>query len=331
MTTRDKLLELFEKNKGRYFSGEEIAKELNVSRTAVWKAVKNLRNEGYEIDAITNKGYALSVKTDILSPQGIRKYLDNECNYMDINVLATTSSTNDVVKEKANSGYEEGYIVVANEQTKGKGRYGRAFYSPSGTGLYMSILLKPNNYDASGAVSITMIAAVAMCEAIEEVSDEKAEIKWVNDIYIKGKKVCGILTEGSYGLESGMLDYAVVGVGINVYYPKDGFPKEIDSIAGVIFNYTNEDSNIDSSGDLKNRLAASFINNFMKYYKSCSDDYIKEYKNKNFVVGKKVTVIIGGQKKEALVKGLDDKCRLVVEYEDGQNESLSYGEISLML
>ena len=331
MTTRDKLLELFEKNKGRYFSGEEIAKALNVSRTAVWKAVKNLRNEGYEIDAVNNKGYSLSTKTDILSPQGMRKYLDSEYKNMDINVVSTTDSTNDLVREKASCGYLEGYTVVANEQKKGRGRYGRIFYSPSGTGLYMSILLRPKNYDASGAVSITMIAAVALCEAIEEVSNKKAEIKWVNDIYIDGKKVCGILTEGSYGLENGMLDYVVLGVGINVYCPKEGFPKEIEQVAGAIINITNEASNIDSLDDLKNRLAASFINRFMKHYRQQDDGFIEEYKRRSFVVGKYVYVIVGGEKKEALVKGLDDKCRLLVEYGDGTKEALSYGEISIKI
>lgn len=321
MTTKDKLLGLFEENKGIYFSGEEIAKKLCVSRAAVWKAVKSLRDEGYVIDAVTNKGYCLSVNTDILSIQGIQKYLNEEYNNLDINVMPVIGSTNDLVREKANEGYDEGYIAIANEQTKGRGRYGRKFFSPSGTGLYMSLLLRPKNYSASEAVKVTMIAAVAMCEAIEEVSDEKAEIKWVNDIFIKGKKVCGILTEASYGLENGVLDYAVVGVGINVYRPEGGFPEEIEHTAGSIFNNTQD--------DLKNHLSASFINNFMRYYILQNDEFVEEYRKRSFVVGKKVIVIMGDNKREALVKGVDDECRLIVEYDDGEIESLSYGEISI--
>ena len=321
MTTKDKLLGLFEENKGIYFSGEEIARKLCVSRAAVWKAVKSLRDEGYVIDAITNKGYCLSTNTDILSPQGIQKYLKQEYKNMDINVIPVIGSTNDLVREKANEGLEEGYVVISNEQTKGRGRYGRKFFSPSGTGLYMSILLRPKNYSASEAVKVTMIAAVALCEAIEEVSDEKAEIKWVNDIFIKGKKVCGILTEASYGLENGVLDYAVVGVGINVYRPEGGFPEEIKQTAGAIFDNTQD--------DLKNHLSASFINSFMKYYLLQNDEFVEEYRKRSFVVGKKVMVIMGEDKREALVKGVDDDCRLIVEYDDGKIEYLSYGEISI--
>ena len=135
MTTKDKLLGLFEENKGIYFSGEEIAGKLCVSRAAVWKAVKSLRDEGYVIDAVTNKGYCLSTNTDILSPQGIQKYIKQEYKNMDINVIPVIGSTNDLVREKANEGYDEGYVVISNEQTKGRGRYGRKFFSPSGTGL----------------------------------------------------------------------------------------------------------------------------------------------------------------------------------------------------
>lgn len=321
MTTKDKLLGLFEENKGIYFSGEEIAKKLCVSRAAVWKAVKSLRDEGYDIDAVTNKGYCLSVNTDILSVQGIQKYLKQEYKNMDINVIPVIGSTNDLVREKANEGYDEGYIAIANEQTKGRGRYGRKFFSPSGTGLYMSILLRPKNYSASEAVKVTMIAAVALCEAIEEVSDEKAEIKWVNDVFINGKKICGILTEASYGLESGVLDYAVVGVGINVYRPEGGFTEEIEQIAGAIFDTTRD--------DLKNHLSAGFINKFMRYYLLQNDEFVEEYRRRSFVVGKKVMVIMGDNKREALVKGVDKDCCLIVKYDDGEEECLSYGEISI--
>ena len=130
---------------------------------------------------------------------------------MKISVLPTVSSTNSFVREQANNGAAPNSLVVANEQTAGRGRVGRSFYSPKDTGVYMSLLLRPKQYSAEQAVSITTMAAVAVCEAIEAVSGEKAEIKWVNDIFVRGKKVCGILTEGSFGLESGMLEYAVLG------------------------------------------------------------------------------------------------------------------------
>lgn len=322
MTTKERLLELFEANKGVYFSGEEIAKKLCVSRAAVWKAVVSLRNEGYQIDAVTNKGYCLSIGTDILSPQGIQKYLNPEDTNLDIVVVPVTSSTNILVKEKASQGGAEGFTVIANEQTAGRGRRGRTFFSPCGTGLYMSILLKPTNYSASQAVRITTMAAVAACEAIEEVSDAKAEIKWVNDIFIDGKKVCGILTEGSFDLESGMLDYAVLGVGINVYQPSGEVPEELKEVVGSVFEKPQN--------DMKNRLAAAFLNRFMRYYHAQNyADYIEKYRSRSLAVGRQVQVISANQTRAAFAYGVNDACELLVRYEDGTCESLSSGEISI--
>ncbi|MDO4396216.1 MAG: biotin--[acetyl-CoA-carboxylase] ligase [Clostridia bacterium] len=228
--TRDQLLELFEKNKGSYFSGEEIAEKLGISRTAVWKAVQSLKNEGYKIEAVRNKGYSLATDTDILSAQGIEKYLRDAVGVGDeagagrngnakvtLNVLSEVDSTNVVAREKATAGAPDGYTVVAGSQTKGRGRMGRAFYSPAGTGVYMSLVLRPKNFSPQNAVKLTTMAAVAVCRAIEKVSGEKAEIKWVNDVYVRGKKVCGILREASFNLEDGSLEYAVLGIGINVF------------------------------------------------------------------------------------------------------------------
>lgn len=320
--TKEKLLELFESNKGIYFSGEEIAGKLGVSRAAVWKAVKALRNDGYAIDAVTNKGYCLSEKTDILSPQGIQKYLNPEYRDIELTVLSTVDSTNALIREKAEHGFAEGYTIISNEQTAGRGRYGRDFFSPSGTGVYMSILLRPSNYSARQAVRLTTIAAVAMCEAIEEVSDEKALIKWVNDIYVKGKKVCGILTEASFGLESGMLEYAVLGIGVNVYSPQKGFPKELEQIAGAIFDGTKD--------DMKNRLTAAFLNRFMEYYTSKNQtDYVEKYRSRNLVIGKQVSFTAGGETRNAFVYGIDEECRLMVKFDDGETQSLAYGEIHI--
>ena len=366
MTTREKLLELFETNKGTYFSGEELAENLAVSRAAVWKAVKSLRSEGYAIDAVTNKGYCLSPATDILSPQGIRKYLNTENQKLNLTVLPTVTSTNAVVRELADSGRankeqasgaqetigrgrdNQGItcVVLSNEQTKGRGRRGREFYSPEGTGIYMSLLLKPCHYSARQAMRFTTMAAVAMCEAIEEVaqkaleeatektiegasektvekaSENKAQIKWVNDIFLRGKKVCGILTEASFDLESGALDYAVLGVGINVYPPKDGFPGELAETAGYLFEDTRD--------DCKNRLAAAFLNHFQNYYQAeDASDYTEKYRNRSLAMDRQITVISGNQTRSAFVYGIDEECRLMVRYDNGETEHLAYGEIKI--
>lgn len=320
--TKEKLLELLEANRGVYFSGEDIAQKLLISRTAVWKAVKTLQNEGYAINAVTNKGYCLSEQTDILSVQGIQKYLRSEIIGMDISVLPTASSTNALVREKANGGAPEGYMVIANEQTSGRGRLGREFFSPHDTGIYMSLLLRPESYSAEQAVRITTIAAVAMCEAIEAVSDKEATIKWVNDIFVCEKKVCGILTEGSFSLESGLLDYAVLGIGVNMYQPKSGFPKELRSIAGSVFQTRQNDA--------KNRLVSEFLNRFYAYYMApCHSDYVEKYRSRSFVIGKQVVLMSANQSKSAVVLGIDDQCRLIVKYADGKEDCYSSGEISI--
>ena len=238
--------------------------------------------------------------------------------------LTSTSSTNAYVREKVDCGEFEGYTVISNEQTAGRGRFGRSFHSPFGTGLYMSTLLRPKNYLSHQAVNITTIAAVAMCEAIEAVSYEKTQIKWVNDIYIRGKKVCGILTEASLSMESGMLEYAVLGIGVNIYRPKNGFPQEIKNIAGCIFETPQN--------DVKNCLAAEFLNKFMAYYATLEKtDYVEKYRSRSLVIGKRITVISINQSKSAMVIGIDDNCRLLVKYDDGEEESLSSGEISINL
>ena len=319
MNTKDQLIALFENNKGEFLSGETIAEKLNISRTAVWKAVKGLRSNGYKILAVPNKGYSLSIQTDIISPQGIAKYLDSSSS-IKIIVYPTLTSTNTTAREKAVAGESE-CVIIANSQTGGKGRNGHTFYSPSDTGLYMSILLRPLGYPAHQAVKLTTMAAVAVCEAIESISDVKAEIKWVNDIFVGGKKVCGILTEASIGVENGFLEYAVVGIGINLSPPNGGFPSDIKNIAGAIF---------DEPQSVKNRLAAEVINRFLSYYKQ-DKSYVDSYRRRSLVIGKEITVIKPDRQFKAVALDVDDDCHLIVRYGDGTTESLSSGEISVRL
>lgn len=324
MSTKQRLLELLEKNKGNYLSGEELAGQLKISRTAIWKAVKSLKQSGYNIDSVTNKGYCLSATSDMLSQEGINSSLN--IPGLEIEVFQSIDSTNTYVRQKADAGASEGFCAVAAEQTLGRGRRGRSFYSPEGTGVYLSLLLRPSDYDGNRAANITTMAAVAVCEAIEEVTGVSPAIKWVNDVFLDNKKICGILTEASFDLESSMCEYAVLGIGVNVYYPEGGFPEEISSIAGAILD--KEES------DTKNRLAAAIITHFMQYYKDSGadgekSDYQANYKKRCFVLGKQIEVISGGVSKEARAIDLDDNCHLLVEYADGSRELLSYGEISI--
>ena len=219
MSTKDELLKVFEENKGEYLSGEEIADRLEISRTAVWKAVNSLREDGYPIDAVKTKGYCLSQASDIVSAQGVGKYLTQD---LDVVVYDEVDSTNTLLKKMASEGAREGTVVIANSQTGGKGRLGRKFFSPLNTGVYISVLLRPEDIEPQKALKITTMAAVAAAETIDEVSGKTALIKWVNDVFVDGLKCVGILTEASISMESGNLEYAVLGIGFNVYLPEGG-------------------------------------------------------------------------------------------------------------
>ena len=322
MGTKEKLLALFEADKGKFFSGEELAARLAVSRTAVWKAVNSLRKEGYEIQAVRNKGYSLSVSTDILSIQGVEKYLNPEHSYIELEILPDIGSTNDYLREKAAQGKGEGYAVVAGAQTRGKGRTGRSFYSPADTGIYLSLLLRPKDCGPAQAVKFTTMAAVAACEAIEKVSHRSPQIKWVNDIYIDGKKVSGILTEASVSLENGSLEYVLLGIGINVYPPEKGFPQELRETAGSVFQERKSDG--------KNQLTAGFLNRLMEIYtKEETGEYAEEYRKRSMVLGKRIQILTPEGEKGARALEIDKDCRLLVEYEDGNIELLRAGEIRI--
>lgn len=324
MTTKEKLLALLENSKGTFFSGEEIARTLQVSRAAVWKAVNALREDGYTIDAATNKGYRLSPDSDILSPQGIRRFLKPEYRDLDLTVLPTAPSTNALVREKANQGCPEGCIIIACEQTDGRGRYGRQFFSPVGSGVYLSLLLRPTAYSPQQATCLTAAAAAAMCQAIEAVTGQQPGIKWVNDIFLHGKKVCGILTEAAVGLETGTLNYMVLGAGVNLYPPAEGFPEEIQPIAGSVLER--------SCPEAKNRLVGEFLNRFWDFYShpECRA-YLEDYRARSLAIGRNVTVLSAGKTVSAYAYGIDDDFRLLVRYENGDTEALSYGEIRIQL
>ncbi len=319
MTVKDNVLLFLENNKGEYISGNEIAKKLNVSRNSIWKAINNLKSEGYDIDSVKNRGYSLKEDSFILSKQSISKYLKNR--NMNIEVLKTVDSTNDYLKIKADKS-EEGTTVISQEQTKGKGRLGKSFYSPSNSGIYMSILLKPRIH-ASKSLYITTAAAVAVSKSIDEITGENSKIKWVNDIFLKERKVCGILTEGSFDLEGGGLSYAILGIGLNLTNPENDFPEDISQTAGTIFENN-------PPKDYKNKIIANIINNFFEYYSNLEDkEYLDEYKNRSMIIGENISIIHGNKLENALALDIDDEFRLKVEKENGKIEYISSGDVSI--
>ena len=221
--------------RGRYISGQELAAQLGVSRTAVWKAVAALRRDGIPIKAVTNRGYTLAQSVDVLNAAAVAVQLDEATvKALQIEVVDRLPGTNAALRSRADAGAREGLVLIAQAQSAGRGRGGHSFYSPPG-GLYMSILLRPE-IGARQAVGLTAMAAVAAARAAERLCGVPITIKWVNDLWKNGKKVCGILTEAALDLESGMLDYAVLGLGFNVAAPADGWPEDLRDVAGALYD-----------------------------------------------------------------------------------------------
>lgn len=322
MDLKEKILKILEQNRGKAVSGGEIAKILSVSRSAVWKSINALRMEGYEIYAQTNKGYILSESSTELSSQGIYA-LYPDCPYT-IEVRKSVTSTNTLLKNLAQDGEKEKYVLIACEQTEGRGRLGRRFESPDKTGLYMSILLRPD-MKAEDALFITTSAAVGVARAIEKLCENNtdAKIKWVNDIFVNDLKVCGILTEASIDFESGGLEYAVLGIGVNLF-SSEILEKKLSGIAGGIFS-----SNIENA---RNRLACEILRE-LEYaldFKNRSE-ILAQYKSRSYLDGKDVTVISSKGDYPATVSGIDDRARLIVRTPDGDEKVLSTGEVSVQL
>lgn len=325
MSVKSDVLAMLEKQRGNYFSGEQLAEKLHVSRAAVWKAVGVLKKEGYGILATPNRGYCLQEDSDVLSGESIRNYLPEEYRAIHMEVYRETTSTNTLAKQAANAGGEAPAVYVAEMQTAGRGRRGRSFLSVPGGNLCMSFLLKPE-LAAGEAVLITTAACVAVQRAIRKVTGIICEIKWVNDLYYQGKKVCGILTEAVTDCETGIVDCVIPGIGINFNIAPEQFPEEIKEIAGALYN-----------GDKRNfvtrsQLAAEIITQiFYVLPELPTRAFLKEYKEHSMVLGKQIFVYSGKEVQEALAVDIDGNGGLVIKLPDGTTRVLSTGEVTVRM
>ena len=323
MACKQDVLALLERQKGHRISGEAIASVLSVSRAAVWRAIKDLQAEGHAIDASTRVGYRLQDSSDILSAEGIHPYLAPGFKG-ELICHPILDSTNREVKRLALEGAPQGTVVLAGQQTAGRGRNGRSFFSPSDTGIYLSMLLRPD-LATSSALLCTTAAAVAVCRAIDSLRGGSTGIKWVNDIYIDGKKVCGILTEGMAGFESGRIESIVIGIGVNYSTPLDAFPPELRDVAGSVFPGTIP------AGVSRNRMAAAIINSLLDLVKQLesANGFMAEYRSRSVVIGREVRVLQGNQEYAAVAEEIDDAGALWVRTVNGERRLLNSGEISL--
>ena len=251
----------------------------------------------------------------------LEKYL-NRALPLTFELRREVGSTNTLLKEMAAAGAGEGVVLIAERQTAGRGRQGRSFFSPEGGGLYLSLLLRPK-FGPEQAAMLTVAAAAAAALAIEEISGKSTDIKWVNDVYMEGRKVCGILCEAAFTAEGG-LDYVVVGVGINVLEPADGFPPELADAAGAVFAPAK------APVDARERIAAALLDNFMGFYWNMeARAYFPEYKKRCFLLGRRINVLRGGETTVATAIDINEAAHLLVRYPDGREEYLSSGEVSV--
>ena len=232
----------------------------------------------------------------------------------------TLTSTNSYLKEDAKKGAPEGHSIIAASQSGGKGRMGRSFFSPDGTGLYLSTLLRPS-LPPKDAVLITIAAAVATAKVIEEISGKHARIKWVNDIFIEGKKVCGILTESALSTDGNSLEYAILGIGINLTAPKGGFPDSIKDTAGTIF----DDRHISDADRIS--IAEKVLDEIYSVYKSLQErKFMPEYRSRSILIGRPITVTAGEISSEGTAVDIDESGNLILLTSDGKRLTFSSGE-----
>ncbi len=304
-----------------YVSGQELCEHFGVSRTAVWKAMNQLKKEGYEIESVQNKGYRLVKTPDILSKNELvsirkTKWVGTEICYFDV-----TDSTNTQAKSLGEGDAPNGTLVVADKQESGRGRRGRSFESPAGTGIFMTLLLKPE-IEPQNASMLTLVAALAVAKGMEHMVELPVQIKWPNDIIVHGKKVCGILTEMSAQMD--YVNYIVIGIGINV--SNEDFPEEIKDVATSIYL---------ESGKRINRamLIEKIWEEFEAYYELYEktqdlSKLVKEYDSYLVNRGQKVRVLDPREPYEGKAMGITDRGELIVDTWEARR-LVSAGEVSV--
>ncbi len=331
MTTRENVFDVLSRSEGEAVSGEKLAEICGVSRAAIWKAVKSLREEGFIIEGTTNGGYVYKGESDILTAEALKAVLVSSYPNLasaTVECFKTIDSTLTHAKRLLADGDMlklDNHIIVAESQTQGRGRLGRTFCSPEKTGIYLTVIHIPKEHNADPA-KITAFAAVAVCRVIQRLYNVEPKIKWINDIYLNGKKIVGILTEGFINFETSAIDAASIGIGINITGGSSQFPEDVAKVAGSIL----QDG---ESAVSRSQLAAEVAGEVLSIFGENPKAVMREYQALSFLVGQTVKVhpVIDSAAGvyEATVTGIDDDARLLVKLQDGTTKALLSGEVSL--
>ncbi len=316
-----KILSILRETDG-YISGQQLCEKFHVSRTAVWKVIEQLKAEGYQIEAVRNRGYHLEKSPDVMWPAEIESLLDTEWAGRNVLYFSETDSTNTRAKCLGEEGAVHGTLIVAERQTEGKGRRGRRWESPSGSSIYMSILLRPDVLP-NQAPMLTLVMAQSVTEAVRRTTGQEALIKWPNDIVVNGKKVCGILTEMSTEME--WINYIVIGVGINVN--TENFPSELAETATSLYLENG-----------KKQCRAPLIAEIMKQFESYYEMFLRigdlsgmqERYNRLLVNrGREVRVLEPGGAYEGQAIGINETGELLIRTGNGETRAVYAGEVSV--
>lgn len=316
MPANNELLHILRRNDG-YLSGEELSKRLGITRAAIWKKIEQLREEGYQIDSVTRRGYRLVSVPDSVSEAEIRAHLSENGEFgCRIVSLPSVDSTNEEAKRQGDAGAPHGSVFVADEQTGGKGRLGRHWMSPPGSGLWFSILLRPDVLP-NEITGITLLSAVAVCRGIHALTGCEPRIKWPNDVVIGTKKVCGILTELSAEMEH--VHYLISGIGINT--GDQAFPPELSARATSLYQEAGKKIS-------RAALLAKILEEFEELYcRFGVSSFPGEYRSLCVSVGRTVSLSRGGRKLIGTATGIAPDGALLVRTQDGEEISVTSGEV----
>jgi len=320
---RTRILEILGQSSKEYLSGEEISRQLSVSRTAIWKQMQTLKQAGYEIEAHPRRGYRLKNRPDLLLPYEIRDTLSTKIlGQGEIYYFSEIDSTNIEAKKHANLGCPEGSIVLAETQNGGRGRLSRSWFSPTGKGIWLSVVLRPPFYPYD-APKCTLMAAVAVTKAIRNVTGVKCGIKWPNDILYQGKKVVGILTEMSAEFDA--INHVIIGMGINVNIKEQEFPAELIDVATSLSVITGHDI---SRLTLLHAVLVELENAYEGVIQRGFSEMLDEWRELSVTLGKNVNVFGGGREFSGLAVDIDNDGALLVQTDDALEKVLA-GDVSI--
>lgn len=305
-----------------FVSGQQLCEEFGVSRTAVWKAINQLKEEGYEIEAVHNKGYRLLGCPDIISAEEVKSRLHTTWAGCEVNYFNTLDSTNICAKRMAEEGALNGTLVIADEQTAGRGRCGRAWKTPKGTAIAMTLLMRPNLRPEKASM-LTLIMGMAVTKAVNELYGLNCQIKWPNDVVWEGKKICGILVEMS--AEMNAIHYLVIGCGINANVTE--FPEELKEKAISLRMITGHE--VDRAQIIQRSL--EWLEEYYQKFEETNDmsGLMEEYNQMLVNIGNKVCVLDPCGEYRGMALGINDAGELRVEKEDGTIENVYAGEVSV--